>query len=401
MIGEVEAIFRSWKESPDPAKSRPWPYRPQPRPDELLSSWFLRIAHGLRLKPYTLAHTTWRSTPPLLTRDIDNFADPRVVGVMAVKADVTIKRAWETTLASFDGLLVERYVVGGRNPWVLSLGVRHRARNLAGLQYCPRCLEQSAYFRRAWRVGFVTCCPVHVLRLLDRCHACGATIEPHRSPALQTCSRCNADLRQGEPPEASRRVLELQTRALAVLSRGWGRLGASIFSWSHLYFETLRIVAKAIAYGSRSDALRRVVARRFGGDPSPFPGRTLEHLGVADRYRLIDLVAPLLKEWPVRLTEACREARMWRSWIVHDEPCPPYVLASLIDEHLTVGSYKPSEDEIRAALRYMHSLDERVTKVGLRQLIGDCDAAALIFKEEAVERFARFATQARRWQDIE
>ena len=229
MIEEVEAVFRAWKESPDLTKSRPWPFRPQPRPDELLSSWFLRAAYGLKLKPYTLAHMTWRSTPPLLTRDIDNLADPRVVGGMSAKADTPVQSAWETTLAAFDGRLVDNYAPGGRNSWILQLGVRHRIRALAGLQYCPICLGEAAYFKRAWRLGFVTSCPAHGVKLLDRCTSCGATVEPHRSPALWICARCGADLRGGQASKASRRVIELQMRATAVLARGWGHLGERIF----------------------------------------------------------------------------------------------------------------------------------------------------------------------------
>jgi TniQ len=386
MIEEVEAVFRTWKESPDSTKSRPWPFRPQPRPDELLSSWFLRAAHGLKLKPYTLAHMTWRSTPPLLTRDIDNLADPRVVGGMSAKADTPVQRAWETTLAAFDGLLVDNYAPGGRNSWILQLGVRHRIRALAGLQYCPICLGEAAYFKRAWRLGFVTSCPAHGVKLLDRCTNCGATVEPHRSPALWICARCGADLRGGQASKASRRVVELQMRATAVLTRGWGHLGEAIFSWSHLYFATLRIIAKALAHGPRADAFRRAVVRRFGGDPSPYPwssGRSLEHFGVDDRHRLMDLLAPLLKEWPFRLVETCRESRMWRSWLVHDDLCPPYAIASIVDEHLTVGFYKPSELEIRAAISYLRRQDGTVTKAKLIRLIGECEASAALLQSEA------------------
>jgi TniQ len=395
---EADAVLQAWRDSPELAKSRPWPYRPAPRPDELLSSWFLRVAHGLKLKPYTLAHLTWRSTPPLLTRDIDNFADPRVVGAMAAKTDISASRAWATTLAAYDGLLVERYAPGGRNDWVLQLGVRHRTRNLAGLQYCPACLCETGYYKRAWRLGFVTCCVTHSRRLLDRCSVCSATLEPHRAGALHDCSRCGADLREGEAPTAAYRVIDLQAQAARVLTRGWGRLGESTLGWSHLYFETLRIIAKALAFGPRSEALRSTVVRRWGGDPSPYPwtiGRSLEHLGVADRHRLFDLVAPLIKQWPSRLIEACQEARVWRSWLLRDEPGPPYVLAKVVNDHLSLGFYKSSEAEIRAALAHLRKTGAPVTMSQLRELVGDCQAIPTIFKADAVKRLLEFAEEVR------
>ncbi|AYV45187.1 hypothetical protein CFHF_03750 [Caulobacter flavus] len=387
MIEEAEAVFRNWKESPDLTRSRPWPYRPAPWPDELLSSWFLRVAHGLTLKPYTLAHATWRSVPPLLTRDIDNMADPRIVGVMAAKVDVPVQRAWETTLAAYDGKLVERYAPGGRNAWILQVGVRHRVRGLGGLQYCPVCFTEHVYFRRAWRVGFVTTCPDHGLRLLDRCDQCGSTLEPHRSAALHLCPRCGLDLRQGSLIPASRRVIELQRRAQSVLARGWGHLGGQILGWSHLYFDTLRIVVKALSFGVRSQALRNAVARRHGGDPSSFPKgakTSIEQMCVGDRHRVLDLAAPLMKAWPERLVEACQEARMWRSWILHDAHDPPFVIADVINEHLTLRFYKPSTQEIVAALAYLQGTGRPVLKADLMRLVGDCQEVNAIFQAHAI-----------------
>ncbi|WP_246161422.1 hypothetical protein [Segnochrobactrum spirostomi] len=112
----------------------------------------------------------------------------------------------------------------------------------------------------------------------------------------------------------------------------------------------------------------------------------MEHFSVHDRYRLVDLVAPLLKEWPTRLVEACREARMWRSWIIHDDPCPPYALASIVNEHLSLGSYKPSEVEIRAALAYLDRIGGPISKAKLVRLIGDCEAVDAIMQVEANNR---------------
>lgn len=270
MREQAEAVCNSWKMSRDPTVSHPWAYRPSPYDDELLSSWFLRTAYGLELKPFALAHMTWSAHPPVLTRDIDNMADPRVVGGMAAKTCVPVERAWATTLAAYNGYLTNHYVAGGRNAWILPLGVRHRLRKRSGLQFCPVCLTDMPYFRRQWRLGFVTCCSAHECRLNDCCPDCGAALEPHRSAALHICARCKSDLRKAPSIPVKRRVLKLQQQTLQTLERGWGRLGATIFNWSHLYFEVLRIIAKLLAVGQRAGSLRHSVARRFGGDPAPF-----------------------------------------------------------------------------------------------------------------------------------
>jgi len=376
MIEAIRTVVELWKGSADPAVAKPWPFRPAPRDDELLSSWFLRVAHGLELKPFALAHMTWHSTPPLLTRDIDNMADARVVGGMAAKTGTDAERAWSTTLAAYDGYLTSHYLTGGRNAWILPVGVRHRLRKRAGLQFCPACLSETDYFRRIWRLGFVTCCPIHGYRLLDHCHACGATLEPHRSQALHVCARCEADLREAPVIPGGQRVLRLQRQALTTLQRGWGVLGKTHLAWSHLYFDALRIVAKALAVGQRSDTLRRLVARKFGGDPAPFEFdslREIEMLDVSARYRLIDLVAAILQNWPWRLVETCQEARVWRSWLARD--CdPPFLISQILDEHLTQESYSPDTAEVAAALAHLQHLHVHPSKRELRRLVGDCDA---------------------------
>src|SRR5438552_475194 len=70
----------------------------------------------------------------------------------------------------------ERIDGNGVSPWLLSIGLRGGRRHRPWLQYCPYCLhdDPDPYFRRRWRLTFVTVCPPHRCRLLDRCAACGA-----------------------------------------------------------------------------------------------------------------------------------------------------------------------------------------------------------------------------------
>ena len=74
---------------------------------------------------------------------------------------------------------------------------------------------------------------------------------------------------------------------------------------------------------------------------------------------------------------------MWRSWLVRDDPCSPYAIAMLVDEHLSGGIYKPSEFEIRAAISYLRRRDGAVTKAQLIRLIGDCEASTALLRSEA------------------
>src|SRR5205814_803631 len=75
-----------------------------------------------------------------------------------------------------------------------------------GQQFCPLCLheDKEPYYRKRWRLAFMTCCEIHAVALLDRCPQCGSPVNFHRnelgdpnvSHAVSTthCFKCALDL---------------------------------------------------------------------------------------------------------------------------------------------------------------------------------------------------------------
>jgi hypothetical protein len=59
---------------------------------------------------------------------------------------------------------------------------------------CPVCLAQSGHLRQAWEHAYVTACPHHRIRLVDRCDACGQWLSSHRGH-IDRCE-CGHDLRE-------------------------------------------------------------------------------------------------------------------------------------------------------------------------------------------------------------
>jgi hypothetical protein len=119
-----------------------WPAHLQPKPDELLSSWIVRlaIAHGQKL--HTFCSITW-PRKSIWNRDIDKSADVEIVRVLSRKTATHIKRAWATTLASYEGVLYEKHTRFGPAAWIMPVGIYHRKRMQFGLQYCPICLAED------------------------------------------------------------------------------------------------------------------------------------------------------------------------------------------------------------------------------------------------------------------
>jgi hypothetical protein len=95
-----------------------------------------------------------------------------------------------TTLRSYEGVLFKTMRWSGSQQWILALQMHHRKRIGFGLQFCPACLAEDVipYFRKQWRVAFVTICVRHGIMLLDRCPKCKSPLAFHRLDMLMAKS---------------------------------------------------------------------------------------------------------------------------------------------------------------------------------------------------------------------
>ena len=173
-----------------------FPYHPKPQLDELLSSWVIRTALGHGQRPHGFCKAVWPTTN-VWTRDIDSLVPPVLLAGMARRTATPLERAEQTTLAALEGELMETFLPTGKTRWILRGGIYHRLRRNPWLQYCPHCLAEDSepYFRRAWRLGFVSTCSKHSVVLKDRCPMCESPVMPYRAPEIHRCHQCDFDLR--------------------------------------------------------------------------------------------------------------------------------------------------------------------------------------------------------------
>lgn len=66
---------------------------------------------------------------------------------------------------------------------------------------CPACLEEEGYLRQQWEHAYVTACPKHRIKLVDRCNECGEHLTQHRDH-VDRCS-CGQDLQRLPREEAT------------------------------------------------------------------------------------------------------------------------------------------------------------------------------------------------------
>ena len=145
------------------------PHHVKPQTDELLSSWLARLslAHGLESR--TFCRILWPAKP-IWTGDIDRRATPEMLSILAQKTATSRSQVLATTLSAYEGTLWEDGESYRSRHWLLMGAIQGQRRDRPGLQYCPQCLRADAtpYFRRCWRLGFVTVCTDHHCYLLNQ-----------------------------------------------------------------------------------------------------------------------------------------------------------------------------------------------------------------------------------------
>ena len=367
----------------------PWPYQPVPQEGELLSSYLCRLATGMDMKPITFLNTVFGSKKNLLCQDLDNHAPERIIERIAMGTQRPLDEITACTLPSFVGTLLVRHNPRGRNPWLLPTTIDNNRRVRCGLQYCPSCLteDERPYFRKIWRLAFITSCTRHGERLRDRCTRCEAPLHPHAAATAVHCFKCGNDLREASRGWARPDHVSWQHRLEAGLETGWIRLGGEPLR-AHLVFAITRQVATLFVNGTRAEVFRRAVARDWGGDPTgyekPTARQPIEYLSVEERHRLFDLVARVMTGWPFRFVHSCEEAGIQRSHAIKDMRSPPFAYETVLRDYLDATPYYASEPEVAAAAGWLRRTKGRATYRDLKAICGESRAA--IYRHMDYER---------------
>lgn len=204
------------------AHGKVWPAHPKPLPDELLSSWIVRVAEANAIKLQTLSWMLFGNGRSPWNRDIDRSAPRWLIEALSQHTETNYWEVFHTALVTYRTRLYPHRQAAGQLRWILpvrSYGMRHRA---FGQQFCPDCLarDPQPYFRKQWRVALFTYCPEHHIELHDACPTCGMPVilfrgdfgrELKEARPMYVCHACGYDFRETERTPALFPNQELQT----------------------------------------------------------------------------------------------------------------------------------------------------------------------------------------------
>lgn len=321
-----------------------WPIHPQPLPDELLSSWMIRVArdNGFKVHSFYAAH--FGRERQIWTRDIDHHAPAWLLDGLEEHSGVARARLEAMALRAFESVVFERFNETGNTRFLMPLSIFHRTRRAYGQQFCPLCLtaDKTPYLRRRWRLALEVVCAQHGVLLQDRCGSCGSPLVPHRGDmntrstfprrsTLRQCGHCRCSV-VAAATSAPLEAIDTQRCIDRALDQGFATLPNQGPVYSHLYFDGLRqLMIGLVALGS-------------------LPGQrgSFERAGIGDRLQGLQAAVMLAGDWPNRFLGFCSQVKRPYAAFTKDAAEIPYWLASVLRQQLLARRAPVHRDEAEA-----------------------------------------------------
>jgi len=360
--------------------SKSLPFHGTPFPDELLSSWMVRLSMGNACK----LHTFWTSFSHtgVWARDIDRtVSDGFLTKLTTLSSEFSEVNFAQHTFRSFDYQNDGGISRKGTSSLILPVGVYHRTRNKPGMQFCCRCLleDREPYFRIRWRHVYQFCCLKHKCYLQNSCHHCGHVVNFHRLAlddfkTLAICHRCSNSLSKVITCRAPLSVLKAQRLFDSVFSRKWVLLkgeriyivpfiqGVHQLMKQILSFTTTEQLMKAIPELTEEvDCENIILPTEYG---------SVEHVhSIEKRALACCIVVKLLTNWPANFINLFIQLG-WKSREFRHREMLPYWLKKVLQEQLNFAPYRRNKVEIYSAGKALVKMNPHATACDLAKLLG-------------------------------
>ena len=390
------------------------PARMNPLPDELLSSWLVRLAmaHGMKLHSFCVEIFGRKAS--IWNRDIDKSADESLITTVAARTDTSFESAFRTTLADYAGRIYETHNPQGNSAWIMPLRIYHRLRRRNGLQFCPFCLREDVepYYRREWRLSWITVCVKHRIVLLDKCPGCCEPVVYHRQEmgnrnqpvaySTTVCPSCQTDWTSKASlavcVAADEQSVKFQKSLKETAETNWTKILNFGSVHSILFFKGLKQILRILSVCNRSIEFRAEIGRRSGiAIGKKVEERHFDLLPVERRHRILQAAAWLMERWTDEFVEIAKTTKTWSSVLLPQNGDVPFWYRSVVESNLTGAAHGISEAEIRSALSWLEKRNEGsgefILPLHLKQFMQNKDILnkkSSKFKIEIYERIRKY-----------
>ncbi|WP_417560678.1 TniQ family protein [Marinomonas sp.] len=328
----------SWHKGTNRVISK-WPVSVDIEPDEILSSWLIRIAAAHGCDPIALTNYIWGNWR-CWTLDIDRGLPVQQLETLSTLSGTPPESISNTSL----GQAINIFTDSNQSthvycPFIIPLGSRNRKHHM-GFQFCPQCLKSdlNPYYRIQWRIALVTSCSTHHCLLVDKCPICYALVEPHlintQEHCIYSCSYCGYDLRKTPTTRTNSELITIQEEAMKTINEGknsWSHFIISPKSWFSLLRYFISLIRKARKYPSSNLAkyLKHLDIDIYLISP-PKTQLAFEQLPINERIQFITAAAPMMKlDADIFKQSLLTFSLTQKSFFINKKP-PPFPINTLI-----------------------------------------------------------------------
>lgn len=356
-----------------------WPVHPQPLPDELFSSWIYRAARANGQNVFSLCYLL---VPKLRNTyySFDYVVTKHVVWKFSKVLRVSSERAWQTTLESYAGYLFDQSTPKvNRKTGILQTGLRQNHHKRFCLQFCPLCLaEGEPYFRKKWRVSFITVCTKHTCQLHDRCPECSSPIKPQSNDIgrpkkmpfpgeITQCFKCGFNLKCSAVKRANLQAVLDTYWYESVLDSGFVQLLKEQWIYSFSFFKVLRhLIRLTVTKHLRSTQAGKLI------DTDTLPHDL--------RYQAMCELSGAFTQWPNTFISFCKKNNIPYSdltSITKEKPLLPFWLDSEARQYLYTPNLSLTEESIKAAIDYLLAYNKTINISELNRFLGYTDSKTI------------------------
>ncbi len=201
----------------------------EPKQDEVLVSWLLRLATRLQVSLHTLVRAGFWINDRRERSEWWRRPEPQMLSRIAAKTGISLDRLRGMTFESWAPV----YRDDEASDRFSAARFRAEAPRRLGFRYvlCEQCLEvgTAPYLRIPWAIGWLAVCPEHASIMTAHCQKCRARLRIGQPSSVArfsptTCVQCGNDLRYGLDEPAHPAVLRLQQALFEGKRHGTTRL---------------------------------------------------------------------------------------------------------------------------------------------------------------------------------
>jgi len=355
-------------------------------PEESLTSWLARTARANAIGPHELLTLAAGRRHNLLGQDLDCHVPSYVVEGLSQLTMVSPETIRDHTIEVWAQRLVPFEGKGRARRWILPQLEKNRAPTRPWMQFCVECLRSDPvpYFRKIWRMAFLTMCLSHRRKLSEACERCGKPLgflspQSYRRafdhiPSLAICVHCGFDFRESgmQPAADDKRVWKFERSLGRALVRGYGPTTGGP-RYVQQILEPMFILSSRVR---SSDGLRRLLVSCLGTNAAAksilqmSPRTSFERWPIDVRHEAMRWLSVVFQNWPSSFVEKCEALKIRSYSIWGDYDFVPYWFADIVDRHLHRPWYASSEEEVLSVRRAIRDAGQPDTYCNQRRWLG-------------------------------